>query len=85
MPARDGATFTLIGAGNAAVEIEAGIADYETVYAASWKEAEPFPAFQPVLMRRLAAADGCAWRSAARIVFDRRPTLGSSSAARQQC
>jgi hypothetical protein len=33
-----------------------GIADYESVYAASWKEPEPFPAFQPALMRRLAAA-----------------------------
>jgi hypothetical protein len=35
-------------------EIDRGIADYEAVYAKSWKEAEPFPAFQPLLMRKLA-------------------------------
>jgi len=62
----DGATFTMIGgtmiggtmvgAGSSVAEVEAGIADYETVYAASWKEAEPFPAFQPTLMRKLAEA-----------------------------
>jgi hypothetical protein len=53
---RDGATFTMVGAGRSAAETEAAIADYETVYAASWKEAEPFPAFQPTLMRKLAEA-----------------------------
>jgi CelD/BcsL family acetyltransferase involved in cellulose biosynthesis len=53
---RDGATFAMIGAGATAAEIAAGIADYEAVYAASWKEAEPFPAFQPILMRRLGEA-----------------------------
>jgi CelD/BcsL family acetyltransferase involved in cellulose biosynthesis len=53
---RDGATFTMIGAGCSATEAEAGVADYEAVYAASWKEAEPFPDFQPTLMRELAAA-----------------------------
>jgi CelD/BcsL family acetyltransferase involved in cellulose biosynthesis len=53
---RDGATFRMIGPGSSPAEIEAGIADYETVYAASWKEAEPFPAFQPTLMRRLSEA-----------------------------
>ena len=53
---RDGATFTMVGAGSSAAETEAGIADYETVYAASWKEAEPYPAFQPTLMRKLAEA-----------------------------
>jgi len=37
-------------------EIARGIADYEAVYAASWKEPEPFPDFQPFLMRRLAEA-----------------------------
>ncbi len=37
-------------------EIDRGIAAYEAVYARSWKQAEPFPDFQPVLMRRLAAA-----------------------------
>jgi CelD/BcsL family acetyltransferase involved in cellulose biosynthesis len=51
---RDGATLTMIGAGGSPADPEAGIADYETVYAASWKEAEPFPAFQPTLMRNLA-------------------------------
>ena len=53
---RDGATLTMVGAGSSPAEVEAGIADYETVYAASWKEAEPFPAFQPTLMRKLAEA-----------------------------
>jgi CelD/BcsL family acetyltransferase involved in cellulose biosynthesis len=53
---RQGATFIMIGAHSSAAETEAGIADYETVYAASWKEAEPFPDFQPTLMRRLAEA-----------------------------
>jgi len=52
---RDGAVLSMIGAGSDA-EVEAGIADYETVYAASWKEPEPFPDFQPTLMRRLADA-----------------------------
>ena len=37
-------------------EIARGIAAYEAAYARSWKEAEPFPDFQPVLMRRLAEA-----------------------------
>ncbi len=53
---RDGATFTMIGPASSPAEVEAGIADYETIYAASWKEAEPFPAFQPALMRKLAEA-----------------------------
>jgi hypothetical protein len=49
---RAGATMEIV----AAADIARGVADYETVYAASWKEPEPFPAFQPVLMRRLAEA-----------------------------
>jgi CelD/BcsL family acetyltransferase involved in cellulose biosynthesis len=53
---RDGAALSMIGAGSSAAEVEAGIAAYETVYAASWKEAEPFPDFQPTLMRKLAEA-----------------------------
>lgn len=51
---REGATFVLIGAGSSVGEVERSIADYEAVYAASWKEAEPFPEFQPTLMRKLA-------------------------------
>jgi CelD/BcsL family acetyltransferase involved in cellulose biosynthesis len=35
--------------------LEAAIADYETIYASSWKEPEPLPAFNPTLMRNLAA------------------------------
>ena len=53
---RDGATFAMVGAGSSVTQTEAAIADYEAVYAESWKEAEPFPAFQPTLMRRLAEA-----------------------------
>jgi hypothetical protein len=37
-------------------ELEAGIADYLDVHARSWKPAEPFPAFDPALMRAAAAA-----------------------------
>ncbi len=54
--AREGATLTMVGPGASAEEVERGIADYETVYAASWKELEVFPEFQPTLMRNLAAA-----------------------------
>jgi hypothetical protein len=50
---QDGATFTL-------VKNEAGlneaIAAYETVYAASWKQPEPFPAFNATFIRASAAA-----------------------------
>jgi hypothetical protein len=52
--AREGATFTMIGVGSSAPEIERSIADYEAVYASSWKVAEPFREFQPTLMRMLA-------------------------------
>lgn len=44
-----GATFEIFDG-----DIEKGIADYEEIYAQSWKEPEPFPEFQPVLMRALA-------------------------------
>jgi hypothetical protein len=67
---REGARFCVIGAGNAVTETEAGIADYETVYAASWKEAEPFPDFQPTLMRKLAEAG---WLRLALLHLEGRP------------
>jgi len=67
---REGAMLTLIGAGSPAAGTEAGIADYEAVYAASWKEAEPFPDFQPTLMRRLADAG---WLRLALLHLDGRP------------
>jgi CelD/BcsL family acetyltransferase involved in cellulose biosynthesis len=35
--------------------LEAAIADYEAIYASSWKQPEPLPAFNPALMRNLAA------------------------------
>lgn len=35
-------------------EVEAALAAYETVYAKSWKEPEPFPRFNPVLLPALA-------------------------------
>jgi len=50
---RDGASFHIIEGGD---DLETGIADYQTIYAESWKEAEPFPDFQPRLMRALAKA-----------------------------
>ena len=34
--------------------VEAAIAEYEAVYARSWKEPEPFPRFNPELMRQTA-------------------------------
>jgi hypothetical protein len=37
-------------------ELDRGIAAYEAAYARSWKEPEPFPRFNPALMRRTAAA-----------------------------
>lgn len=46
-------TFEVIaGAGG----LDAGIAAYDHVYARSWKQPEPFPAFVPALMRAAAAA-----------------------------
>lgn len=44
--------FQLITGGNG---LEAGIAAYEHVYATSWKKPEPFPEFNPTLMRRAAS------------------------------
>ena len=51
---RAGATFVMIDAASGPDAVERGIAEYETVYRASWKEPEPFPNFQPALMRNLA-------------------------------
>lgn len=49
---RAGGRFDLVTGGAA---LEPGIAAYETVYARSWKPAEPFPLFNAALMRALAA------------------------------
>jgi hypothetical protein len=49
----DGGTFRMVSRPD---EIEAGIEAYEQVYARSWKPAEPFPAFNPTLMRACAHA-----------------------------
>ena len=38
------------------MELPAGIAEYEAVYARSWKEAEPYPRFNAVLMHEAAQA-----------------------------
>lgn len=64
--ARDGAVLTIAGES----DLARGIADYEAVYAASWKEPEPFPAFQPTLMQQLAAAG---WLRLAICRFEDRP------------
>jgi hypothetical protein len=49
----DGAAFRVV---HTPAELETGIAAYETVYAASWKQPEPFPRFNAALMRACAAA-----------------------------
>jgi hypothetical protein len=46
-----GAEFRLV---TSADELESGIAAYEKIYAASWKEPEPFPRFNATLMRACA-------------------------------
>jgi CelD/BcsL family acetyltransferase involved in cellulose biosynthesis len=51
-------------------DVERGIADYQAVYAKSWKQSEPFPDFQPVLMRSLAKAG---WLRLAICYLDGRP------------
>ncbi|MDR2187938.1 MAG: GNAT family N-acetyltransferase [Azonexus sp.] len=43
--------------GSDAAEVEAGIAAFREVYAASWKQPEPYPDFVPSLIRLLAARD----------------------------
>jgi hypothetical protein len=50
---RDGGAALRIVTGGAA--LEPAIAAYDTVYARSWKPAEPFPAFNAALMRACAA------------------------------
>ncbi len=47
------AEFSLVTGGE---ELEPAIADYEDVYARSWKVAEPLARFNPTLMREAAAA-----------------------------
>jgi hypothetical protein len=49
---RDGASFEIVIADG----IEQAVADYEAVYAKSWQASEPFPNFQPTLIRALAGA-----------------------------
>lgn len=50
---REGGRFELV---HDPAGVERGIAAYEQVYARSWKPAEPFPRFNPELMRAGAAA-----------------------------
>jgi hypothetical protein len=47
-----GATFTVITAAN---DVESGIGAFEHIYARSWKTPEPYPGFNPALMRACAA------------------------------
>ena len=60
---REGGRFELVTGGDA---LEPGIAAYETVYARSWKPAEPFPRFNAALMRATAGLGllrlGLYWR-----------------------
>jgi hypothetical protein len=49
----EGVTFRIVRGGEG---LEGAIAAYEAVYAQSWKEPEPFPAFSSVLIRACAAA-----------------------------
>jgi CelD/BcsL family acetyltransferase involved in cellulose biosynthesis len=60
---RDGGRFQLVTGGDA---LEPSIAAYETVYARSWKQAEPFPLFNAALMRATASRGllrlGLYWR-----------------------
>jgi len=51
-----GGTLQLLPKGAAAGELETAIAAYQSVYAASWKQAEPHPQFMPGLIRAAAAA-----------------------------
>ena len=51
-------------------DLEAGLRSYETVYASSWKQAEPFPGFIPGLCR-MAATHG--WLRLGILVFDGKP------------
>ncbi len=46
-------SFTVVAA---PADVEPGIAEYEAVYARSWKEPEPFPRFNAELMRHAAGA-----------------------------
>lgn len=48
------ARFTLTTGEDTAEALEAAIAGFETVYAKSWKEPEPFPRFNAALMRTAA-------------------------------
>ena len=52
---REGAAFTMT---DGAEGLETALAAYEQVYAASWKQPEPFPGFNPALMRACAAEGG---------------------------
>ena len=47
------ATFAMVSGGD---QLESGLADYMRVYDASWKGPEPFPQFNPALMRAAAAS-----------------------------
>ena len=48
----EGASFRVVTGGP---DLEPAIGAYATVYAASWKQPEPFPAFNAILMRACAA------------------------------
>ncbi len=51
----EGARFTLVDGPDG---LEAALAAYDRVYAASWKEAEPYSRFNPTLMRAAALSGG---------------------------
>jgi hypothetical protein len=61
----DGGVLELVTGATGVVALDAAIAAFESVYSASWKRPEPFPAFMPTLIRQLATANalrlGIAW------------------------
>jgi CelD/BcsL family acetyltransferase involved in cellulose biosynthesis len=52
-----GGVLELVTGATGAAALDTAITAFESVYSASWKRPEPFPAFMPALIRQLAAAN----------------------------